>query len=183
MLEALSYAHDAQDEKGRSLGIVDRDVSPGNILVSACGEVKLTDFGIVRSEFIADRTYPGELKGKIGYMSPEQVVGGDVDPRSDLFALGIVFAEMLLTRPLFPGRSEMETLTRIYEADLRTLEQHADDLPQAVVDILRWTLQRRPVIGRAQRVNWHSLWTNSQFENLSSPRQPNSSIGWANLAC
>jgi len=74
VLEALSYAHDAQDEKCRSLGIVHRDVSPGNILVSASGEVKLTDFGIVRSEFIARRTYPGELKGKIGYMSPEQVV-------------------------------------------------------------------------------------------------------------
>ena len=144
VLEALSYAHDAQDEKGRSLGIVHRDVSPGNILVSSSGEVKLTDFGIVRSEFIARRTYPGELKGKIGYMSPEQVVGGDVDSRSDLFALGIVFAEMLLTRPLFPGRSEMETLTRIYEADLRTLDQHGDDLPSELVDLLRWTLQRRP---------------------------------------
>ncbi len=144
VLEALAYAHDAQDEKGRSLGIVHRDVSPGNILVSSSGEVKLTDFGIVRSEFIARRTYPGELKGKIGYMSPEQVVGGDVDPRSDLFALGIVFAEMLLTRPLFPGRSEMETLTRIYEADLRTLDQHGEDLPRQLVDILRWTLQRRP---------------------------------------
>jgi eukaryotic-like serine/threonine-protein kinase len=144
VLEALAYAHDALDEKGRSLGIVHRDVSPGNILVSSSGEVKLTDFGIVRSEFIARRTYPGELKGKIGYMSPEQVVGGDVDPRSDLFALGIVLAEMLLTRPLFPGRSEMETLTRIYEADLRTLDQHGDDLPRELVEILRWTLQRRP---------------------------------------
>jgi len=144
VLEALAYAHDAHDEKGRSLGIVHRDVSPGNILISSNGEVKLTDFGIVRSEFIARRTYPGELKGKIGYMSPEQVVGGDVDPRSDLFALGIVFAEMLLTRPLFPGRSEMETLTRIYEADLRTLDQHSDDIPHQLVDILHWILQRRP---------------------------------------
>jgi serine/threonine protein kinase len=144
VLEALAYAHDATDEKGRALGIVHRDVSPGNVLVSASGAVKLTDFGIVRSEFIARRTYPGELKGKIGYMSPEQVVGGEVDPRSDLFTLGIVLSEMLLTRPLFPGRSEMETLTRIYEADLRTLEQHGDDLPKELVEILRWTLQRRP---------------------------------------
>jgi len=143
VLEALAYAHDASDEQGRALGIVHRDVSPGNVLVSSGGDVKLTDFGIVRSEFIARRTYPGELKGKIGYMSPEQVVGGDVDPRSDLFTLGIVLSEMLLTRPLFPGRSEMETLTRIYEADLRTLEQHGDDLPKELVEILRWTLQRR----------------------------------------
>jgi serine/threonine protein kinase len=144
VLEALAYAHDATDEQGRALGIVHRDVSPGNVLVSSSGDVKLTDFGIVRSEFIARRTYPGELKGKIGYMSPEQVVGGDVDPCSDLFTLGIVLSEMLLTRPLFPGRSEMETLTRIYEADLRTLDQHGDDLPKGLVDILRWTLQRRP---------------------------------------
>lgn len=144
VLEALAYAHDATDEQGRALGIVHRDVSPGNVLVSSSGDVKLTDFGIVRSEFIARRTYPGELKGKIGYMSPEQVVGGEVDPRSDLFTLGIVLSEMLLTRPLFPGRSEMETLTRIYEADLRTLEQHGGDLPAELVEILRWTLQRRP---------------------------------------
>ena len=144
VIEALAYAHDARDEHGRALAIVHRDVSPGNILVSESGDVKLTDFGIVRSEFIARRTYPGELKGKIGYMSPEQVVGGDVDSRSDLFTLGIVLSEMLLTRPLFPGRSEMETLTRIYEADLRTLEQHGDDLPGPLVEILRWTLQRRP---------------------------------------
>lgn len=143
VLEALAFAHEANDEHGRPLRIVHRDVSPGNILLSKRGEVKLGDFGIVRSEFIARRTYPGELKGKIGYMSPEQVVGADVDPRSDLFAVGIVLAELLLTRPLFPGKSEMEVLTRIYEADLRVLEHHADTLPKQLVDLLTWTLRRR----------------------------------------
>ena len=143
VLQGLAYAHEATDERGRSLGLVHRDVSPGNILISKVGEVKLSDFGIVRSEFITRRTYPGELKGKIGYMSPEQVMSADVDPRSDLFALGIVLAEMLLTRPLFPGRSEMDILTRIYEADLRVLDEHATDLPSGLYDILRWTLRRR----------------------------------------
>jgi eukaryotic-like serine/threonine-protein kinase len=143
VLEALAFAHVASDEQGRPLRIVHRDVSPGNILVSKRGEVKLGDFGIVRSEFIARRTYPGELKGKIGYMSPEQVVGAEVDPRSDLFAVGIVLAELLLTRPLFPGKSEMEVLTRIYEADLRVLDHHADALPSRLVELLRWTLRRR----------------------------------------
>jgi serine/threonine-protein kinase len=143
VIEALAFAHEATDEQGRPLRIVHRDVSPGNILLGKEGEVKLGDFGIVRSEFIARRTYPGELKGKIGYMSPEQVVGADVDCRSDLFTIGIVLAEMLLTRPLFPGKSEMEVLTKIYEADLRVLENHGDDLPIGIVDVLRWTLKRR----------------------------------------
>jgi eukaryotic-like serine/threonine-protein kinase len=143
VIEALAFAHEAMDEQGRPLRIVHRDVSPGNILLGKRGEVKLGDFGIVRSEFIARRTYPGELKGKIGYMSPEQVVGADVDSRSDLFTIGIVLAELLLTRPLFPGKTEMEVLTRIYEADLRVLDHHGDDLPKALVELLRWALRRR----------------------------------------
>lgn len=142
VLGALSFAHDAWDENGRPLGIVHRDVSPGNVLVARTGEVKLTDFGIMRSEFITRRTYPGELKGKLGYMAPEQVVGKEVDPRSDLFALGIVLAEMLIARPLFPGPSEMDILTRIFEADITVLEQSRGDLPEEVLRILRIALAR-----------------------------------------
>ncbi|MEI9939881.1 MAG: protein kinase [Pseudomonadota bacterium] len=144
VLRGLAFAHQAQDEHGRPLGIVHRDVSPGNVLIGRAGEVKLGDFGIVRSEFVDRRTYPGELKGKVGYMSPEQVMGTDVDPRSDLFTVGIILAEMLLARPLFSGQNEFEILTNIYEANLSVLDRHAEELAPLVLDTLRKALSRDP---------------------------------------
>ncbi len=145
VLRGLAFAHEAQDEQGRPFGIVHRDVSPGNVLIGRAGEVKLGDFGIVRSEFVDRRTYPGELKGKVGYMSPEQVMGTDVDPRSDLFTVGIILAEMLLARPLFAGQNEFEILTNIYEANLSVLERYAAELPPELLVTLRKALARDPV--------------------------------------
>ena len=144
VLRGLAFAHEARDEHGRPLGIVHRDVSPGNVLIGRAGEVKLGDFGIVRSEFVDRRTYPGELKGKVGYMSPEQVMGTDVDPRSDLFTVGIILAEMLLARPLFSGQNEFEILTNIYEANLSVLDRYAEELPPVVLSTLRKALSREP---------------------------------------
>jgi serine/threonine-protein kinase len=145
VLRGLAFAHDAHDEHGRPLGIVHRDVSPGNVLIGRAGEVKLGDFGIVRSEFVDRRTYPGELKGKVGYMSPEQVMGTEVDPRSDLFTVGIILAEMLLARPLFSGQNEFEILTNIYEANLNVLDRFAGELPEVVLLTLRKALSRDPL--------------------------------------
>ena len=144
VLRGLAFAHQAQDEHGRPLGIVHRDVSPGNVLIGRAGDVKLGDFGIVRSEFVDRRTYPGELKGKVGYMSPEQVMGSDVDPRSDLFTVGIILAEMLLARPLFSGQNEFEILTSIYEANMSVLDRHAAELTPLVEHTLRKALSRDP---------------------------------------
>ncbi|MCB9590387.1 MAG: protein kinase [Polyangiaceae bacterium] len=144
VLSGLAYAHEHCDEQGRMLGLVHRDVSPGNILIGRTGEVKLTDFGILKSEVLDRRTLPGELKGKLGYMSPEQVIGGEVDARSDLFTLGIVLAEMLLARPLFPGRNELDVLSRIYDGDLGVLERHGSALPPVLHELLRRALARDP---------------------------------------
>jgi serine/threonine-protein kinase len=83
------------------------------------------------------------VKGKLGYMSPEQVVGQDVDPRSDLFSVGIILAELLLLRPLFSGKNELEILTRTHEADISVLERHAGGIPREIMALLRRALARR----------------------------------------
>ncbi len=144
VLRALAYAHEATDEQGRPLGLVHRDVSPGNVLISRQGAVKLADFGIVRGVTLDRRTDPGELKGKLGYMSPEQVIGAEVDPRSDVFAVGILLAEMLIACPLFAGKDELEVLTRIHEANLSTFDQHGQHVHAELASIVRRALAREP---------------------------------------
>jgi serine/threonine protein kinase len=110
--EALAYAHALKDDAGRPLEIVHRDVSPANIMVTAAGGVSLLDFGIAKAaQHVRDeRTRTGTLKGKLSYMSPEQAEGLALDRRSDVFALGIVFFELLTLTRLFRGDNDFETL-------------------------------------------------------------------------
>ena len=140
----LAHAHEACDEFGRSLGLIHRDVSPGNILISAAGAVKLGDFGIMRGADVERRTEQGQLKGKLGYMSPEQVTGRELDSKSDQFSAGIVLAELLMARPLFAGAREMEVLVKIRDADLGVLDRNSRHIPPEIVSVLRRMLARRP---------------------------------------
>ncbi len=142
-LKGLDYAHRAVGPDDQLLGVVHRDVSPSNILISYRGDVKIGDFGIalVQQE---SKTQAGVLKGKYGYMSPEQVAGLAVDQRSDIFAAGIVLAELLLGRRLFLGRSDFETLDRVLNVRLDVLEQHEEAFPATAVAIVRQALQREP---------------------------------------
>jgi serine/threonine-protein kinase len=146
ILHALEYAHTARDDDGRPLSLVHRDVSPGNVLIDRSGAVKLTDFGIARAAEIERRTDQGQLKGKLGYMSPEQVVGRDLDPRSDIFTLGIVLAEMLILRPLFSGGKELDVLLRIRDADLSSIDRAAARVPDDVRSVLFRALARDPML-------------------------------------
>jgi eukaryotic-like serine/threonine-protein kinase len=146
LLRGLEYAHAARDEAGKPLSLVHRDVSPGNVLIDRSGAVKLTDFGIARAAELERRTDAGQLKGKLGYMSPEQVVGRELDARSDLFTLGIVLAEMVILRPLFSGGTELEVLLRIRDADLSALDKAKDRVPQDLRAVLYRALAKDPML-------------------------------------
>ncbi len=112
----LAYAHDKKDLDGEPMGIVHRDVSPQNILVTFTGDVKLVDFGIAKAgRGQMEDTGSGQLKGKVPYMSPEQAQGEVLDNRSDIFSLGIILFELCTGRRLFRGQNEMETLRKIVE--------------------------------------------------------------------
>ena len=139
----LAHAHEAIDDEGRPLGLVHRDVSPGNILISGSGAVKLGDFGIARAAEFERRTDQGQLKGKLGYMSPEQVTGRELDTKSDQFTAAIVLAELLTARPLFSGPREMDVLVKIRDADISVLERYGRHVHPDLMVVLRRALSRR----------------------------------------
>jgi len=105
----LDFAHKAKDSKGAPLGLVHRDVSPQNVLIGFDGSVKLIDFGVAKAMGRAQHTATGILKGKFPYMSPEQADGLELDPRSDVFSLGIVLWEQLTGKRLFKGDNDLAT--------------------------------------------------------------------------
>jgi eukaryotic-like serine/threonine-protein kinase len=144
VLDALDYAHNAVDVHGKRLEIVHRDISPGNVLLSWRGDVKLTDFGIARAAERRHKTEAGTLKGKYGYMSPEQVSGGEVDPRSDIFSVGILLAEMVMARRLFTSTNDLDILLLVRDARLDRLTKYASEFPLDLRVLTVKALQRRP---------------------------------------
>ncbi len=114
----LHHAHERRGKNGQPLNIVHRDVSPANIMVGFDGSVKVLDFGIAKAEERATKTVGGTIKGKYGYMSPEQCKGKPLDRRSDIFALGIVLYELTTLRRAFKGNDDFETMKRIVAGDL-----------------------------------------------------------------
>lgn len=117
--EALHHAHGAVDDKGEPLGLVHRDVSPSNVLIRYDGVIKLVDFGIAKVTNRTHTTVAGSLKGKMGYMSPEQCRCESVDRRSDIFGLGILMYETTLGRRLFVAKNEYGAIGKILRGEFK----------------------------------------------------------------
>jgi len=142
--KALAHAHERKGPDGKPLGIVHRDVSPPNVLISKAGEVKLTDFGLAKAATQVEHTDPGVVKGKFSYLSPEAAEGAQIDCRADIFSAGTVLFELLTGRKLFLGKTDMETVELVRKAQVPPVRRLNPDVPRELERILRRALARDP---------------------------------------
>ncbi len=139
----LHAAHELTGKDGKVLGVVHRDVSPHNILIGTNGSVKLVDFGVAKAMGrLSQATSAGQLKGKFGYMSPEQAMAKAIDRRADVFALGIVLFELTTGRRLFRGEHDAETLHLVVSGDIPKPTEIEKGYPKALEDIVLKALER-----------------------------------------
>ncbi|RDV39019.1 serine/threonine protein kinase [Bradymonadaceae bacterium TMQ3] len=146
----MDYVHRKTDENGNPLNIIHRDISPQNVLVSWDGQVKVIDFGIAKAASQSTRTQVGVLKGKFGYMSPDQVRGYDIDHRSDIFAMGTLFWELLTNQRLFRGESQIETMRLIRDPQIESPRLFNPGVPEQVEAIV----MRALAADREDRYQW-----------------------------
>lgn len=168
----LHHAHELTDEKSRPLEIVHRDVSPSNILVTYEGGVKLCDFGMARATNRLLRTQGHALKGKVAYMAPEQMNGGIVDRRADVFSLGVVLHELLTGKRLFLRPSDVETLAAVLNAPIDPPSLHNEDVPPALDALVLKALAREP----ADRFQSAQAFQLAMETWLRDARDPSSSV-------
>ncbi len=139
----LEYSHSKKDDKsGEALNIVHRDISPQNILISFQGEVKISDFGISKTSSEPSLTHSGVIKGKLAYLSPEQALGQPVDHQADLYALGIVFYEILSGKRLYKFTSDIEAIRSIPEREIPPIKECRQDIPDELNRIVMKCLEK-----------------------------------------
>jgi serine/threonine-protein kinase len=142
--KGLSYAHELLNpDTGKPLGIVHRDISPPNVLISKQGEVKVVDFGLAKATSQIETTDPGVVKGKMSYLSPEAARGEEVDPEADIFAVGILLYEMLTGKRLFYGETDYQTVELVRNAKIPPIKPQNPQVEPELEDIVRKALARR----------------------------------------
>jgi serine/threonine-protein kinase len=137
----LHHAHEARDASGKPLAIVHRDISPSNVLVGHDGNVKVVDFGIAKALAHTRMTSTGTIKGKMGYMAPEQCRGDAVDRRADVFALGVLLYEATLRRRMFVGDNQFAIMNAVLRADYVAPREIDPDYPAELERIIGRALQ------------------------------------------
>src|SRR6266540_970486 len=142
--KGLSYAHDLPNpETDAAMGIVHRDISPPNVLISKQGEIKVVDFGLAKATSQVEITDPGVVKGKMSYLSPEAARGEEVDHRADIFAAGILLYEMLTGKRLFYGETDYQTVELVRNAKVPPIKPQNPQVEPELEDIVRKALARR----------------------------------------
>ncbi len=136
----LHAAHEAVGSDGQSLQLVHRDISPSNVLLGVHGEVKLADFGVAKARTRSYHTVSGTIKGKAPYMSPEQILGGQLDRRSDIFSVGTLMFEIVTRTRLFSGASNAKAMQMILAGEVPEPASRRADIPPALSAIIKRTL-------------------------------------------
>lgn len=144
VLNGLAYAHRKRDHEGESMGIVHRDISPQNVLVSYAGEVKLVDFGIAKAALRGGQTEVGVIKGKYYYMSPEQAWGDPVDPRTDIFATGLLLHELLTGEMVYQEDNVPALLDRVRKAEVPSPRKKRREIPEELAQIVLKACAKEP---------------------------------------
>jgi serine/threonine-protein kinase len=143
-LAGLQYAHAKRDDAGNPLGIVHRDITPENIMISERGEVKVLDFGVMKAKQRVSQTESGTVKGSVGFMSPEQACGRTVDHRSDLYSTGLVILYAATGEPIYPGETFYELLNAAAEGPTGAVLTRIAALPAPLPALLGRALQVDP---------------------------------------